>query len=93
MREEEQLTRDSGYGGYGKGLTDDMRKEIYDIAYNAFSAAMNNNRRLREMDEHIIQGHVVTVDTDTVYRAVTNKAAENANYSRGKRLVIANEVF
>lgn len=93
-REEERQRRESGYNGYaGSKISDDMRKELYDIVYNAIGAAMNNNRRLREMDEHITQGHIVTVDGDSIYKDVTKRAAERANYSRGKRLVIADEVF
>ena len=92
--EEERKRMESGYNGYaGSEISDDMRKELYDIVYNAIGAAMNNNRRLREMDEHITQGHIVTVDGDSIYKDVTKRAAERANYSRGKRLVIADEVF
>lgn len=92
--EEERKRMESGYNSYaGSEISDDMRKELYDIVYNAIGAAMNNNRRLREMDEHITQGRVVEVDGDSIYKSVVNRAAERANYSRGKRLVIANEVF
>lgn len=76
-REEERQRRESGYGGYDNNvISDDMKKELYDLAYNAINAAMNNNRRLREMDEHIEKGHTIEMDGRKVAQAVHNVAAD-----------------
>lgn len=75
--EEERQRRESGYNGYdGSKISDDMRKELYDIVYNAIGAAMNNNKRLREMDEHIAKGHTIEMDGRKVAQVVQNVAAE-----------------
>lgn len=80
-REEERQRMESGYDGYGGSeISDDMRKELYDIVYNAIGAAMNNNKRLREMDEHIAKGHTIEIDGRKVAQTVKDVAAE---YFRG----------
>lgn len=82
--EQERHMRES-YGNFGNGgFSDDMKKEFYELAYSAFSAAMNNNKRLREMDEHIAKGHTIEMDGRKVAQVVQNVAAEYFGATGGK---------
>lgn len=97
-REEERQRMESGYDGYGGSeISDDMRKELYDIFYNALSAALNNNKLLREqkdMVEDILKKP--TLDSDKLYTNFVRKSMERGGYMCGGnmlRLAVAQELY
>ncbi|MDE7477821.1 MAG: hypothetical protein K2M91_07715, partial [Lachnospiraceae bacterium] len=61
-------------GGYDN--TDDREREIYSVVYNAVSAALNNSKRLREIDENIEKGHVIEADGRVFAKLVQAEANE-----------------
>ena len=96
VAEEHMRRQESAYDSAGNigGLKE---QEIYNIMYNAFTAALTNNRLLREQNE--ILGDIrqkPTIDSDGLYKDFVRKSLERGGNSHGgnmSRLAVAQELY
>lgn len=76
---------------------DDMEKWAYNIAYNAFSAALNNSKILRDQNEILDDiREKPTLDSDGLYKSFVQKSMERGGNSHGgamNRLAVAQELY